>query len=176
MACIRKVKKSFEKKLSVNIKSEPKSFYAYVRSKSKTKTKVGPLIDSQNMQVKEEEQMCEILNKYFSSVFTLERPEGLMELEHSLNRQNVAFNLNKILIKEEIVNKKICSLKINIAHGDDGMGSLMLKELANEFKCVLTIIYNRSLSESKIPNDWKIVYVTSIFKKGKSVMQVIIDP
>ena len=67
----------------MNIKSDQKSFYTYVRSKSsksKTKTKVGPLIDSQNMQVEEEEQMCEILNQYFSSVFTLERPEGLMEL------------------------------------------------------------------------------------------------
>ena len=64
------------KKIIVNIKSDPKSFYSYVRSKSKTETKVGPLIDSQNMQVEEEEQMCENLNQYFSSVFTMERSEG----------------------------------------------------------------------------------------------------
>ena len=83
----------------MNIKSDPKSFYAYVRSKSKTKTKVVPLIDSQNMQVEEEEQMCDILNKYFGSVFTLERPEGLMELENRLNQEKVASNLNKVLIK-----------------------------------------------------------------------------
>ena len=56
------------------------------------------------------------------------------------------------------------------------MRSLMPKELANELKCVLAIIYNRSLSESKIPNDWKITNVTPNFKKVKSVMQVIIDP
>ena len=58
-------------------------------------------------------------------------------------------------------------MKSNKAHGNDGMGSLMLKELANELKGVLTIIYNRSLSESKIPNDWKIANVIPIFKKGK---------
>ena len=91
------------------------------------------------MQVEEEEQMYTILNQYFSSVFTLKRPKGLMELENRLDREKVASNLNKILITEEIVNKKLCSLKINKAHGDDGMGSLMLKELA---KGVLTIIYN----------------------------------
>ena len=108
VAEIRKAKKSFEKKLSMNIKNYPKSFYAYVHSKSKTKTKVGPLIDSQNMQVGEEEQMCEILNKYFSSVFTLERPECLMELENRLNQEKVASNLNKVLITEEIVYKKLC--------------------------------------------------------------------
>ena len=69
-----------------------------MRSKSKTKTKVEPLIDSQNMHVKEEEeeQICEILNQYFSSVFTLERPEGLMELENRLNQEKVASNLNKV--------------------------------------------------------------------------------
>ena len=43
----------------------------------------------------------------------------------------------------------------------------MHKELANELKGVLIIIYNRSLSESKIPNDWKMANVTPIFKKGK---------
>ena len=91
------------------------------------------------------------------------------------NRKKVASNPNRILTTEEIVTKKLCSLKINKAHGDDGMGSLMLKELAKELKCVLTIIYNRSLSKSKIPNDWKIANVTPNFKKGKSAMQVIID-
>ena len=72
-----------------------------------------------------------------------------MELENRFNREKIASNLNKILITEDIVNKKLCSLKINKAYGDDGMGSLMLKELANELKGVLTIIYNRSLSEIK---------------------------
>ena len=85
--------------------------------RAKLKTKVGPVIDSPNMQVEEEEQMCEILNKYFSSVFTLERPEGLMELENRPNQENVASNLNKVIITEEIVYKKLCSLKSNKAHG-----------------------------------------------------------
>ena len=91
-----------------------------------------------------------------------------MKLESRLNREKVDSNLNKILITEEIVNKNLCSLKINKAYVDEGMGSLMLKELANELKGVLTIIYNRSLSESEILNDcWKIANVTSIFKKFK---------
>ena len=148
VAEIHKAKILSEKKLSEHIKSDPKSFYAYVCSKSKTKTKVGLLIDSSNMQVEEEEQMCKILNQYFSSV---------------LNQEKVASNLNMVLITEEIVNTKLCSLKSNKADGDDGMGSLMLKELANEINGVLSIIYNRSVSESKISNDWKNANVTPIF-------------
>ena len=90
-----------------------------------------------------------------------------MFLDNRLNQEKVASNLNKVIITAEIVYTKLYSLNSNKAHGDDGMGSLMLKELANELKGVLTIIYNRSLSESKIPNDWKIANVTPIFKKGK---------
>ena len=85
-----------------------------------------------------------------------------MELDNRLNQEKVAFNLNKVLMTEEIVYNKLCSLKSNKAHGENGMGYLMHKELANELNGVLTIIYNRSLSESKIPNDWKIVNVTAI--------------
>ena len=53
------------------------------------------------------------------------------------------------------MHKKLCSLKSNKAHGNDGMGSLMLNELDTELKGVITIIYNRSMLESKIPQDWK---------------------
>ena len=41
--------------------------------------------------------MCKILNQYFSSVFALKRPKGLMELENVLNQEKVASNLNKAL-------------------------------------------------------------------------------
>ena len=57
--------------------------------------------------MEEEEQMCEILNKYFGSVFALERLEGLMELENRLNHEKVASNLNKVLITEEMVYKQL---------------------------------------------------------------------
>ena len=98
-----------------------------------------------------------------------------MELENRLNKKKVASNLNKVLITEEILSNKLCSLKSNKVHGDDGMGSLMLKELAKELKGVLTIAYNRSLSESKIPNDWKIAK-PQFLKDVKRMIQVIIDP
>ena len=70
--------------------------------------------------------MCEILNQNFSFVFILERPEGLMELENRLYQEKIESNLNKVLITEEIVYNKLYSLKSNKAHGDHGIGSLML--------------------------------------------------
>src|SRR6478609_10784429 len=41
---IKSAKVTFEERLADEIKTEPKAFYSYVRGKSKSKVKVGPLI------------------------------------------------------------------------------------------------------------------------------------
>ena len=43
---VRKSKRNFEHKLAQNIKSDSKSFYAYVRSKQNVRDRVGPLEDN----------------------------------------------------------------------------------------------------------------------------------
>ena len=40
---IRAAKKSFEYRLAQNIKEDPKTFYAYVRSRSKSRSGIGTL-------------------------------------------------------------------------------------------------------------------------------------
>ena len=69
---IRKSKITFEKKLAGNMKNDSKSFYAYVRSKQKVRDKVGPLENNRGDIISHGFQMAEVLNKYFSSVFTTE--------------------------------------------------------------------------------------------------------
>ena len=43
---VRKSKRNFEHKLAQNIRSDSKSFYAYVRSKQNVRDRVGPLEDN----------------------------------------------------------------------------------------------------------------------------------
>ena len=69
---VRKSKRNFELKLAQNIKSDSKSFYAYVRSKQNFRDKVGPLEDNAGDIITEGFLMAEELNMYFSSVFTRE--------------------------------------------------------------------------------------------------------
>jgi hypothetical protein len=57
------------------VKSNPKSFYAYVRSKTSVKEVVGPLRDRDGKLVMESEGMCNTLNDFFASVFTKERQD-----------------------------------------------------------------------------------------------------
>ena len=63
--------KKCELKLAQGIKSNPKFFFSYVRLKSRTKYKVGPLKDNSDNMVSDETEICGV--KYiFSSVFTNE--------------------------------------------------------------------------------------------------------
>ena len=64
---VRKSKRNFEHKLAQNIKSDSKSFYAYVRSKQNVRDKVGPLEDNFGNIVTQGFLMAEELNMHFSS-------------------------------------------------------------------------------------------------------------
>ena len=66
--------RNFEQNLSRNVKEDSKSFYNYVRNKQKRKERVGPLKGNDRSEevIVDDEEAAEVLNKYFSSVFTLE--------------------------------------------------------------------------------------------------------
>ena len=69
---IRKSKRTLEKNWQVIYKNASKSFYAYVRSNQNVRDKVGPLENNRGNIISEGFQMAEVLNEYFSSVFTTE--------------------------------------------------------------------------------------------------------
>src|SRR3989442_470298 len=73
---IRKYTKSLNwdsmNKLDNNIKSDSKSFYAYVGSKKRANNRVGPLRDNSKQLLNGNIENANLLNKYFSSVFTVE--------------------------------------------------------------------------------------------------------
>ena len=62
---VRKSKRNFELKLAQNIKSDSKSFYAYVISKQNVRDKVGPLEDNAGDIITEGFLMAEELNMHF---------------------------------------------------------------------------------------------------------------
>ena len=76
---IRKAKFNYEKKLADNVKYDAKSFYAYVRSRSKSRPGIGVLTRDDGVRVESPEEVAEELNEYFSSVFSLEDMGSLPE-------------------------------------------------------------------------------------------------
>jgi len=72
IASLRKARRKFEKKLASNIKNDSKTFYRYVRIKSRTKDIITPLKDDRGNIVTDDGHMADILNNFFFLVFTKE--------------------------------------------------------------------------------------------------------
>ena len=69
---IRLAKQTFEDKLIADVKENPKAFWKYVGNKSGSKSGIGDLIGPGNDIVEDEQDKANLLNQYFSSVFTKE--------------------------------------------------------------------------------------------------------
>ena len=68
---VKKAKKTYERKIANNNKDN-KAFNRYIKNNSAIKDTIGPLKNQTGDITNDEAEMAEILNRYFSSVFTQE--------------------------------------------------------------------------------------------------------
>ena len=162
---VRKSKRDFEHKLAQNIKSDSKSFYAYVRSKQKVRDKVGQLEDNAGIKITQGCLMAEELNKHFSSVFTREDTSSLPVPETKFNGSE-GERLGQLIVTPEVVASKIKNMKENKSPGVDGLSPKILKETVEQISKPLAHVFNMSLQEGIVPLEWKEANIIPLFKKG----------
>ena len=158
---VRKAKRNFEHKLAQNIKSDSKSFYAYVRSKQNVRDKVGPLEDNPGNIITEGCLMAEELNVHFSSVFTREDTSSLPVPETKFNGSEEE-KLGQLVVTPEVASK-INNMKENKSPGVDGLSP---KETVEQISKPLAHVFNMSLQEGIVPVEWKEANIIPLFKKG----------
>ena len=159
---VRNARKKYEKNLAKNFKNNPKAFYSYISKNTKTKTSIGPLKDGDS-ETQNDAEMCDVLNKFFASVFTIDDGSELPQFEKVYNGETP---LKNITISTEDVIKAIGKLSPDTAPGPDNIYSRTLKELVNQVAQPLAMIYNSSLQSGVVVADWKLANVTPVFKKG----------
>ena len=162
---VRKSKRNFELKLAQNIKSDSKSFYAYVRSKQNVRDKVGPLEDNAGDKITEGILMAEELNMHFSPVFTREDTSSLHVPETKFNGSEEE-RLGQLIVTPEVVASKINNMKENKSPGVDGLSPKILKETVEQISKPLAHVFNMSLQEGIVPLEWKEANIIPLFKKG----------
>lgn len=160
---IRKSKRESEIKLARTGSKDPKTLFSYYKISDKAnQDRIGPL-QKDGVVVEKDEDMVELLNKQFSSVFTREKlgDFGLGNISSSFE---VLENIN---IEPEVIRKHILDLKVGKATGPDEIHARVLKEGIDSVTEALTLIFTRSLRFVEIPQDWKLANVVPIFKKGR---------
>ena len=162
---VRKSKRNVELKLAQNIKSDSKSFYAYVRSKQNVRDKVGPLEDNAGDIITGGFLMAEELNMHFSSVFTREDTSSLPVPETKFNGSE-GERLGQLSVAPEVVASQINNMKENKSPGVDGISHKLLKEIVEQCSTPLAHVFNMSLREGIVPLEWKEANIIPLFKKG----------
>ena len=96
---------------------------------------------------------AEILNRHFVSAFTAEGNTALPVIE-------------TIHVSCRDVTKLLRNLKSHKATGPDSIPARLLKEAATELAPAVTLLFQASLDQGKVPSLWKEALVVPVFKKG----------
>ena len=161
---VRKAVRTFEKRIATEAKKNPfEAFFNYARSKMKTRTGVSDLEYPDGRMAHTDVGKGELLNTFFSDVFTKEDLVTTPTFEQRAYREP----LTDITINDDMVAAVLGRLKPNKSPGGDGLHPRELVELKNEMSTPLRMIFTRSLHQGQLPPSWKEANVTPIYKKGK---------
>ena len=113
---MRKAVRDFDSQIAREAKANPKAFYMYARSHM-TRTMTETDVDK-----------AEVLNSFFTSVFTLESLENIPTFDNRLHNTE----LTAFLITNEEVDKILKTLKTTKPPGPDGLHPRLQVELTDE--------------------------------------------
>jgi hypothetical protein len=163
----RNAVRALEKCIAKEVKDNPKSFWKYAYTKTKTRTGISDLLTGNEDELTQnDDEKAEVLNRFFSEVCTKEDLSYIPELP----RRNYGSSLSEVRITAEDVEKKLGKLKTGKSPGPDGIHPRVLQELSTILHVPLHIIFTRSLEEGALPGIWKQGNVSPIFKKGNRHM------
>ena len=102
-----------------------------------------------------------MINRQFASVFTT---EGNTPLPTMSNRTTQT--VESIHVSHNGVAKLLRNLKPHKATGPDGLPARLLKETASEIAPAVSLLFQVSLDQGKVPASWKVALIAPVFKKG----------
>ena len=160
---VRRAKFEYEHRLAKEVKSNPKAFFSYARSKTTVKENVLFVKKSDGQLTTSLKETCGVLNSEFQKVFTKPTRSSHSLPSHATPKVK---QLTDIDISVGQVKNLMKNLKAQSAAGPDGIHPRVLRECADVLSMPITIIFEHSLRAGILPTDWKKGNITPIFKKG----------
>ena len=140
--------------------SKQKRFWSYIKSLRKDNTGISPLKDKGRL-FNAPKDKANILNRQYQSTFTQE------DTNQVPSPSGIPYpDMEDIEVDEAGIRKLLQKTNPRKATGPDSIPARILKDCASELAPILTIIFNKSLQEGKVPEDWRHANVTAIYKKG----------
>ena len=164
---IRLNRKENQQRIAMQSKKNPKAFWNYVNCMRRTHESMSDLrkeINGKEIVIRDEKSKAEMLADFFSSVHVREKPFDPEEL--TIKAPIVLEEMTKLQIEASAVYKKLKNLNVAKSPGPDKLHPRVWYELGGVVSSYLADVYNRSLSEGKLPYDWKCGEVVGLYKKG----------
>ena len=158
---VRKAKRKYERKLAKQVRHNRRAFYRYVNSKLTVRPELTEIQNENGQLVDKEEEICNILGKYFSSVHTNRWDGELPDMIEQFETE-----MSNIQITREKVKERLEKLNVNKSCGPDNINPFVLQATADACSIPLKIIFSKSLDLGECPSDWRSANVTPIHKKG----------
>ena len=151
----------FEQSLMDSAGNAPKRIFRFVNQRLKPDDRLPALIDETGEIVANDIGRAQLLASHFSSVYhNVQRPFYRCTTE----------DVHPIVYSHSEVKRILQTLNTRASAGPDGIHPLIFKNLAAEITGVLTDLFNKSLMESALPQEWKDGVVKALPKAGDHSM------
>ncbi len=175
---IKQAKRRYEENIAADSKNNAKKFFRYINNKKQIRSGIGPLTDNAGNLVTDDQNMANMLNEYFSSVFNIPAEAGhITTNDNDTNNESDSApatspeqTLHNFEITTEEVLKALKDMKTNKSPGSDNIYPRVLKETKCEIADALKTIFNLSLRQGSVPADFKPANVTPVYKKKATEM------
>ena len=166
---IAKKKRDQANKLKKSVFENPKRFWSYVKSSTRSSQSPNFLRNGQTYTTDSREK-ANLLNAFFHSVFNpcdIEPPAYIPTPSETLADNQ----LSEIELVVEEVAVVLSNFDPNKASGADGILCRLLKEVAHEIAPSLCSLFNISLSLGVVPTEWKFANISPVFKKEDPMIE-----
>ena len=149
------------KRVSTDNDSNRKNLFKIIKNTKSDNSGVSTLVQ-EGKSLSSPKEKANALNQQFSSVFS-----PVSNIVPDLGQPKFP-KIEDITITVKGVQKLMRNSKPNKSSGPDNIPARFLKETADELAPALTLLFQASLSQSKIPSDWRHARVAPLYKAGKN--------
>ena len=151
-----------EKKISSEVKTNPKKFWSYVRQKTTIRESLPALIKPNGMLTDTDDEKAECFQ---TSLHRFSPPVNL-----NISPPPTASIDDNLELTTNDIREEPNRLDTSKSPGPDGIHPRVLFELREFILKPLLIIFQTLWETSKLPEDWKSANISAISKKGKKSM------
>ncbi|MGL5756646.1 MAG: reverse transcriptase domain-containing protein, partial [Paraclostridium sp.] len=158
----RRAQYEYEVELARLVKLNPKRFYAYVQSKKNIRESIGTIESSNGSIAESDQEKADALMEFFKSVHR--RPNKASLDDRAVDQGTL--KMEGFDISEDDVFRELSALNKHKAAGPDGLHPAVIQPLAGILTRPVAYLYQTSLTERRLPQDWKTAVVVAIHKSG----------